>query len=143
MAVESYNSQNNSTVGAPPEEVEDNEVLSHLLTKANSRKLEQNAEIFPRNTKNMEPGSNFRVLVKEKNVRGLRRGFKPTYSGKVYVAKSFPPNGRQVQAVSGEVFTMKLVQPVPETSQTVSTQGLTRIIERRKEQTVAARAAKK
>ena len=143
QAVESYNSQNNSTVGAPPKEVGGNEVLEHLLIKANSRKLEQNAEIFSRNTKDMEPGSKFRVLVKEKNVRGLRRGFKPTFSGKVYIAKSFPQNGRQVQATSGEIFTMKLVLPVPETSQTVNTQGLTRIMERRKEQTVAARAAKK
>ena len=102
-AVEGYNSQNNSTVGAPPKEVEENDVLSHLLIKANSRKLETNAEIFSRNSKNMEPGSKFRVLVKEKNVRGLRRGFKPTYSGKVYIAASFPQNARQVKATTGNL----------------------------------------
>ena len=105
--------------------------------------METNAEVFARNTKSMELGSKFRVLVKEKNVRGLRRGFKPTFSGKVYIAASFPQNARQVKATTGEVFTMKLVLPVPDTSQTVNTQGLTRIMERRKEQTVAARAAKK
>ena len=143
QAVESYNLQNNSTVGAPPKEVGGNEVLEHLLIKANSRKLEQNAEVFARNTKGMEPGSKYRVLVREKNVRGLRRGFKPTYSGKVYTAASFPQNARQVKSITGEVHTMKLVQPVPETSQTVNTQGPTRIMERRKEQIVAARAAKK
>ena len=91
----------------------------------------------------MGPGSKFRVLVREKTIRGMRRGFKPNYSGKVYIAKSFPQNGRQVQATTGEMFTMKLVLHVPETSQTVGTQALDRIEEKRHEQTVAARAAKK
>ena len=138
-----YNSSNHSTVGAPPKDVEGNEVLTHLLIKANCEKVEHNAEAFLRNKKNMEPASKFRVLTREKSIRGLRRGFKPNYSGKVYIAKGFPQNGRQVQATTGEIFAMKLVLPVPETSKTVGTQVLDRIEERRHEQTVAARAAKK
>ena len=47
-----------------------------------------------------------------------------------------------MKAESGEVFTTKLVQPVSKESKTVGTQGLTRIAERRKEQTVAQRANK-
>ena len=88
-----------------------------------------------------EKGSKFRALVKEKNIRGLRRGFKPSFSGKVYVVFEFLQNGRQVKAESGEVFTTKLVQPVGAESKTMGTQGLTRTAERRKEQTVAQRAA--
>ena len=86
QAVDSYNFTNSSAVGAPPNMVsEDNSVLNHLLIKANSRKLEVNAQVFLRNSKLLEKGSKFRVLVKEKNIRGLRRGFKPSFSGKVYV----------------------------------------------------------
>ncbi len=127
-------------MGAPPSEVEGNDVLEHLLIKANSRKLRVNEEVFLRNRKNMVVGSKYRVLVKEKQIRGMRRGLKPTYSGRVFIAKAFPQNGRQVQAQTGEIHTMKLVLPVPESSRTVSTQALDRIAERRKEQTVAARA---
>ena len=41
-AIEAHNSRNHSTIQAPPNSVESNEVLSHLLLKANSEKVRHN-----------------------------------------------------------------------------------------------------
>ena len=126
-----HNSQNKETVGAPPDQVSGNEVLEHLLVKANSEKIRHNSQIFLKMKKGLEIGSPFRLLIPDKRIRGMRRGFQPRMSAKTYKVKEFLQDGRQVKAESSEVFAIKLVKAVPEGSRTVPQQGLARALQER------------
>ena len=88
-AVEAHNSRNHSTIQAPQKSVESNEVLSHLLLKANSEKVRHNAQVSLKTKKGLEIRSPFRALIPDKRIRGLRRGFQARVSGKVFKVKSF------------------------------------------------------
>ena len=123
--------------------MESNEVLSHLLLKANSEKVRHNAKIFLKMKKGLEIGSPFRALIPDKRIRGLRRGFQARMSGKVYKVKESLRDARQVKAESGEVFSIKLVKAVAEGSRTVPQQGLARALQQRQQKLKDARQANK
>ena len=142
-AVEAHNSRNHSTIQAPPRSVESNEVLSHLLLTANSAKARHNVQVFLKTKKGLEIRSPFRAPIPDKRIRSLRRGFQARMSSKVYKVTEILQDGRQVEAETGEVFSIKLVKAVPEGSWTVPQQGLARALQQRQQNLKEARQAKK
>ncbi len=107
---DAVNSRVHSAVGAPPSEVEGNEMLSLLILAKKSRNLERNSRNVERQRARLEVHDQFRTLLPVNNQRAHRRAFKPRFGDEVHTVRRVLEGGR-VESTSGRIHKVKLIQP--------------------------------